>query len=186
MPRWVIAVGGLFALALAAVVIGLASGGGDGDSPGERASSGDRPAKKANKKDGGGEKPVAAAPAEEAPGEEGPAETVTSGEVPEPQGAGTPAKARSLHLEGHAALQRGDYDTAIELNTRAIEAFPVGTTGATDLNYAYALFSLGRALRLAGRPEEAIPVLEKRLETPNQQGTVREELEAAKDQAGGE
>ena len=32
--------------------------------------------------------------------------------------------------------------------------------GSTDLTYAYALFNLGHALRLAGRPEEAIPVLQ--------------------------
>ena len=51
--------------------------------------------------------------------------------------------------------------------------------GSTDLTYAYALFNLGHALRLAGRPEEAIPVLEQRLEIPNQTGAVRRELEAA-------
>jgi serine/threonine-protein kinase len=179
-PRWVIAVGGLLALALAAVVIGLTSGG--GDEPEERASSG-QPADKPKKNDRNEDKPAAAAPAEEAPAEE-PAEPVTSGGVPEPQGNGTAAEAQSLHLEGHAALQRGDYDEAIRLNTQAIEAFPAGTTGTSDINYAYALYSLGRALRLAGRPEEAIPVLEKRLETPNQQGTVQAELDAAKQAAG--
>ena len=42
------------------------------------------------------------------------------------------------------------------------------------MNYAYALFSLGKALRLAGRPDEAIPVLEARLEIPNQTETVQQ------------
>ena len=40
------------------------------------------------------------------------------------------------------------------------------------------------SLRLSGRPEEAIPVLEQRLEIPNQTGTVEAELEAARDAAG--
>ena len=83
-----------------------------------------------------------------------------------PSGAGGSAEAERLHLEGHSALEAGDYDTAIELNTRAIEAFPEGTTWESDMNYAYALFSLGKALRLAGRPDEAIPVLEARLRGP--------------------
>ena len=56
----------------------------------------------------------------------------------------------------------------------------------SDLNYAYALFNLGNALRLAGRPEEAIPILEQRLEIPNQTGKVRRELAAARAAAGGE
>ena len=63
---------------------------------------------------------------------------------------------------------------------RAVDSFPSGTT---DLNYAYALFNLGNALRLAGRPEEAIPILEQRLQIPNQTATVRRELELARRQA---
>ena len=51
------------------------------------------------------------------------------------------------------------------------------------MNYAYALYSLGRALRLAGRPDEAIPVLEARLEIPNQTATVQHELDLAREQA---
>lgn len=65
---------------------------------------------------------------------------------------------------------------------RAVKAFPEGTT---DVNYAYALFNYGNALRLSGRPEEAIPVLEARLQIPNQTGTVQAELDAARENAGG-
>ena len=64
----------------------------------------------------------------------------------------------------------------------AVDSFPAGTT---DLTYAYALFNLGQALRLAGRPEEAIPVLERRLEIPNQVETVERELAAARVAAAG-
>jgi tetratricopeptide (TPR) repeat protein len=60
---------------------------------------------------------------------------------------------------------------------RAVASFPKGTD---DLNYAYALYNLGHALRLSGRPREAIPLLERRLEIPNQTATVSRELEAAR------
>jgi hypothetical protein len=40
------------------------------------------------------------------------------------------------------------------------------------------------ALRLAGRPDEAVPILEQRLKIPNQQDTVQRELDLAKQQAG--
>jgi hypothetical protein len=38
-------------------------------------------------------------------------------------------------------------------------------------------------LRLAGRPDEAIPILEQRLEIPNQTGIVRRELRLAQREA---
>jgi serine/threonine-protein kinase len=63
----------------------------------------------------------------------------------------------------------------------AVNSFPPGTD---DLNYAYALFNLGKSLRLAGRPEEAIPFLEQRLQIPNQTSTVQAELDRAKRDAG--
>ena len=178
-PRWGIAVLGLFAVALVAIVIGLASGGGDdGGQTADRG--GDAPAKK-QKKDGNqeapAEQPAAAAPA--------PGDTPADGEVPVPSGEpGDTAEARSLHQQGYAALQSGDYQSAIDLNRRAIETFPAGTTWEDDINYAYALFSLSQALRLAGRAEEAIPVLEERLEIPNQTATVQAELDKARADAG--
>jgi ABC-type lipoprotein release transport system permease subunit len=64
---------------------------------------------------------------------------------------------------------------------KAVRAFPAGTA---DINYQYALFNLGHALRLAGRPAEAIPVLEQRLKNPDQHATVQAELDAARRDAG--
>jgi tetratricopeptide (TPR) repeat protein len=61
-----------------------------------------------------------------------------------------------------------------------VNSFPPGTD---DLNYAYALFNLGKSLRLAGRYDEAIQILEQRMKIKNQQGTVKQELELAKQQA---
>jgi hypothetical protein len=64
-----------------------------------------------------------------------------------------------------------------------VAAFP---EGSSDLTLAYALYNLGRSLRLAGRPDEAIPVLERRLQFNNQRGAVSRELAAARRAAGGE
>ena len=48
-----------------------------------------------------------------------------------------------------------------------------------SLTYAYALYDLGRSLRLAGDPRRAIPILERRLQIPNQTDVVRAELDLA-------
>jgi hypothetical protein len=56
--------------------------------------------------------------------------------------------------------------------------------GSTDINYPYALYNLGNALRLSGHPEEAIPVLERRLRFPDQHSTVAAELARARAEAG--
>jgi serine/threonine-protein kinase len=77
-------------------------------------------------------------------------------------------------------INQGRYDEAIPLLQRAVD----GLDGSGDITYGYALFNLGHALRLAGRPEEAIPVLEQRLQIPNQRGEVQRELDAAYAAAG--
>jgi serine/threonine-protein kinase len=77
--------------------------------------------------------------------------------------------------------QQGRYTEAIPVLRRAVASFPQGTT---DINYAYALFNLGHALRMAGHPEEAIPILERRLQIPDQTETVQTELDAARADAG--
>ncbi|HYG96558.1 MAG TPA: serine/threonine-protein kinase [Solirubrobacterales bacterium] len=109
---------------------------------------------------------------------EEPADEPTS--TPTASGA-DPSRASSLNEEGFALIQAGEYEAAVPLLEEAVSAFPEGTE---DLDYAYALFNLGNALRLSGRPEEAIPVLEQRLQIPNQTGKVEEELEAARAEAG--
>ena len=92
-----------------------------------------------------------------------------------------PELGTSLNEQGFELIQAGEYEAAVPVLEEAVAAFPAGSE---DISYAYALFNLGNALRLSGRPEEAIPVLEKRLEIPNQTGTVEEELAAAKSEAG--
>jgi serine/threonine-protein kinase len=87
-----------------------------------------------------------------------------------------PARGSAFNEKGFALIQAGEYKAAVPVLEEAVSSFPRGTE---DLNYAYALFNLGNALRLSGRPAEAIPILERRLEIPDQEAAVREELEAA-------
>jgi serine/threonine-protein kinase len=89
---------------------------------------------------------------------------------------GTPAQ---MQLQAHNLIAQGKYDDAIALDQQVVAAGP-----STGLTYAYALYDLGHALRLAGRPAEAVPILEQRLKINNQRGVVKQELEQAKREAG--
>jgi eukaryotic-like serine/threonine-protein kinase len=173
----------LVALAAAAIAGAVFSGGDDGSQsssntpapagkPKEKAKK--QPAKKKAEEPKKSEEPAGAP----APEPAAPAPTPSSG------GETTsydPARGARLNSQGFDLMNRGDYDGAITLLDQAVKSFPPNTT---DLNYAYALFNLGKSLRLAGRPDEAIPYLERRLEIPNQTATVRQELERAKQEAG--
>jgi tetratricopeptide (TPR) repeat protein len=68
----------------------------------------------------------------------------------------------------------GSYGSAIATLRQAVAA-----SDPASLTHAYALFDLGRSLRLAGNPQAAIPILEQRLQIPNQTGIVRQELALA-------
>src|SRR3954454_13887085 len=131
----------------------------------------------------GEDKPVAGSGAMPAKskGEGGGAEAPETPSEALPQPAGTdPELGSVLNQEGYELIQAGSYEGAVPVLEEAVRAFPADTE---DLDYAYALFNLGNALRLSGRPEDAVPVLERRLEIPNQTGTVEEELEAARAEA---
>jgi tetratricopeptide (TPR) repeat protein len=86
----------------------------------------------------------------------------------------TPPTADTLEAQGHALMEAGKYSSAIPVLRKAAT-----TASPTSLTYAYALFDLGRSLRLAGDPRAAVPILYKRLQIPNQTGVVRQELQAA-------
>jgi serine/threonine-protein kinase len=101
-------------------------------------------------------------------------------EVPQPSGNDADDAGR-LQLEGHRMLE-SDPEGAIPILERSVRTFPSGTD---DIRLQYAYFSLGKALRLAGRPDDAIPVLELRLKNPDQRETVQRELDAAREAAAG-
>jgi eukaryotic-like serine/threonine-protein kinase len=87
----------------------------------------------------------------------------------------------ALNAEGYGLMQAGRYGQAVPVLQRAVAAFPRSTT---DLTYAYALYNLGRSLRLSGRAADAIPVLQRRLRFANQRDVVRHELAAARSAVG--
>jgi serine/threonine-protein kinase len=179
----------LLAIAVAAVV--LVSGGDDGgDEAAQRPDTTPRQERqreqpRRNQNQGSEqEAQPAPAPAEEPPVEEAPAEPAPEPEPePAPQEeapAEQPASGEDLNQQGFDLMSQGRYEEAIPVLQQAVDAL----SGSGGLTYAYALYNLGRSLRLAGRPAEAIPVLEQRLAIPNQRGVVRRELEAARSEAG--
>jgi serine/threonine protein kinase len=170
---------------IAAVALGGGDSGGEGGERAAQAQSAKGEGRNAGADEGGEGDSQPTASAEDAEPEEAsepppPSEESEAGATPTASGT-DPALGASLNEEGFALIQSGDYESAVPLLEEAVAAFPEGTE---DLNYAYALFNLGNALRLSGRPEEAIPVLERRLEIPNQEGEVRKELEAAEAEVG--
>ena len=93
--------------------------------------------------------------------------------------------AAQLDAEGHDLLEAGRYGAAIGALQRTLEATGerlqdcLQPAGETCLTYAYALFDLGRALRLEGHPAAAVAVLQRRLQIDNQRATVQAQLELA-------
>ncbi len=94
--------------------------------------------------------------------------------------------ARQLETRGHGLLASGSYNHAVGVLRRALLATGEDVSACVQpastmcLTYAYALYDLGRALRLSGDPAAAVPVLERRLEIDNQRPTVLAELELAR------
>ena len=96
--------------------------------------------------------------------------------TPEPSGEVDLDRAADLQLQGFNARQAGDYEQALALSQQALDA--CGDTQQLD-PCGYALYEVGAALNALGRPDEAIPFLEQRLETYGNNGTVRSELRRA-------
>jgi serine/threonine-protein kinase len=177
--RIAVAIAGL--IAIAAIVAFVALGGGSSPTDGTRQTA----QKKENGNAGAGRSSPASATAG-TPEAEGPepstAETEAAAETAAPVSESEsapetdPAAGVALNEEGFAMIQDGDYEAAVPVLEEAVSSFP---EGSEELSYGYALFNLGHALRLSGRPEEAIEILERRLEIPDQEEAVRAELNAA-------
>ena len=106
--------------------------------------------------------------------EDAPAQTQTQAPA-QTQAAPATTDKSALAVQGHNLIAQGNYPAAIDVLRRATKNCPVSTTDPC----AYALYDLGHALRLAGRPAEAIPVLQQRLQNPDQRGAVQQELDLA-------
>ena len=153
----------LLALA-AAAAIGVVLSGDDGDNGSEKAQRAEQgQAKKEKKK----KKKKKDAPEQAAPEER--------------RAAVDPARGAALNDQGFALMQQGDFAEAVPLLERAVASYP---EDSQDIGYAYALFNLGKSLNRSGRPDEAIPVLERRLVFPDQRETVQRELDLARASAG--
>ena len=85
--------------------------------------------------------------------------------------------ASRLNAEGFRLMKNGRYAEAIPVLAEAVRSFP---PGQKNLTYAYALYNLGRSLRLVGRADLAIPILEERMKFANQRHIVARELEQAR------
>jgi tetratricopeptide (TPR) repeat protein len=126
-----------------------------------------------------------------------PRATTTGGQQPPAGGQQPPARRTSstpvsptlatrLESRGHALLESARYQDAVSVLRRALAATGeslgacLEPASGTCLTYAYALYDLGRALRLSGDPAAAVPILKRRLEIDNQRSTVEAELELAR------
>jgi len=105
-----------------------------------------------------------------------PEPTATS--TPEPTGGTDLERAAQLQVQGFNARRAGNYEQALALSQQALEA--CGDRRALS-PCGFALFEVGAALNALGRPDEAIPYLERRLEQygDNESGEVKRELKAA-------
>jgi serine/threonine-protein kinase len=85
----------------------------------------------------------------------------------------------TLETAGHEQMVAGDYPAAISTLRRAVATAP-----SSSLTYAYALYDLGRSLYLSGDAAAAIPILERRLQIPNQTPVVQALLDQARQAIG--
>jgi serine/threonine-protein kinase len=110
--------------------------------------------------------------------------TQAPAQTPNTSSQATSDDAVALNDQGFALIGQGKPSDAVAPLQRSVEAFRAqGRKG--DIGYAYALYNLGNALRLSGRPAEAIPFLEERLQISNyKRGVVKKELKTARQQAG--
>ncbi|MFL5839104.1 MAG: tetratricopeptide repeat protein, partial [Thermoleophilaceae bacterium] len=168
LPRW-IPVAALVAVLLvfAGAVVALTSGGADNPTAPVIATQKPKPAKK--------KAPAQPHQQTQSQTQTTPAQTQSQTTPAAPPTSGDPA---AMQAQAHSLIGQGNYDAAITLDKQVVEKGP-----STGLTYAYALYDLGHALRLAGRPQEAIPVLQQRMKIDNQRDIVKAELEQAKKEA---
>jgi tetratricopeptide (TPR) repeat protein len=184
-PMGAIALALVFLVLAAAVVIAAVLSSGDGDGEPQRSDGGserqqaqgdrqqrDRQQEQQEQQPAQEEQSAEPAPAPEAEQEATPEEET---------GSFDPVRGAQLNEEGFARMQSGDFAGAVPILREAVASWP---EDSQDINYAYALFNLGKSLNRSGNPDEAIPYLEKRLNWPDQRETVQAELDLAKRNAG--
>jgi eukaryotic-like serine/threonine-protein kinase len=171
----------ILALAAATVIGAVLSSGGDDDEP-QRAENRQQQPAEGKKKAEKPEKQKEPKQQEEQAAQPAPA-PAPEPEEPAPEEAPATSDSASgieLNNEGYALMQEGDYAAAVPILQEAVASWP---EDSQDINYAYALYNLGKSLNRSGRPDEAIPYLEKRLQWDDQRETVEAELALARENA---
>jgi eukaryotic-like serine/threonine-protein kinase len=170
VPRWIPVAVLIAALLVAAGAIAAITSGDDDKGTTPVVQTSKKPAKKpAKKKTSTSQQQTSSQPTQSQPTQSQPTQSQTT---QAPAASGDPAQ---MQLQAHNLINQGKYDEAIALDQKVVDQGP-----GTGLTYAYALYDLGHALRLAGRPDEAIPILEQRMKINNQRDVVKAELEQAK------
>jgi serine/threonine-protein kinase len=174
---------GLAALVLLAVVgaIALASRGGGGEEPRAQSTpeASAEPTETATAEETATEEPK---PTETATEEPTPSPEPTEEATQEPSGEPDLQAAQAAQVAGFNARRAGDFETALAKAEEALQA----CGGSKELSpCGYALFEKGAALNGLGRSEEAIPILEQRLNEfgDNERGEVKRELNDARKKA---
>jgi tetratricopeptide (TPR) repeat protein len=133
---------------------------------------------------GGGHRPVAHRASPRATASRTAQQHVST--TPSPPTPVSETLAYQLEAEGHDLLQAGNYAGAVPTLRKAMAATGEQLSNCLQpvsencLTYAYALYDLGRALRLSGDSAAAVPVLEQRLQIDNQRPVVLAELALAR------
>ncbi|WCB93716.1 serine-threonine kinase [Baekduia alba] len=132
---------------------------------------------------GGIRQRAAASATTAAPDASTPPPAASSTPAPTTPSAGDPRSAVDINNAGYKMLP-GDAQGAVPLLQSAVDKFRAqGDT--KSINYAFSLYNLGWALRLAGRPADAIPYLQERLRISDyKRGIVEKELATAQSAAG--
>ena len=172
----------LLALAAAGVIAAVLSSGGDDGEPQQADRGQEQQAQSGREQGNQSDQQQTQTQEQQAEPTPAPAEEQEPAQEPQEQtGSFDPARGAQLNEEGFALMQSGDYAGAVPILQEAVASWP---EDSQDINYAYALFNLGKSLNRAGRPDEAIPYLEKRLNWNDQRDTVQAELDLAKRRAG--
>jgi serine/threonine protein kinase len=171
----------LIALAAAAVVAAVLLSSGDDGQGGEPPTQRQQDRQQAQTDQGERDSAETAPQQPTQPDQSADTETAPAQPAPAEQPEVDPARGVALNEQGFALMGEGDFAGAVPVLRQAVASWP---EDSTDLEYAYALFNLGKSLNQSGSAAEAIPYLEKRLRWSNQRGVVKQELKLARQNAG--
>ena len=184
----VLALAALLVLALAAGAVALVTSGGDEDGSGDGRAQSPTQQRTTEQQRTATEQQPTQPEQEQAPpagggGETAPDNEPETGPGPDSEGAENPA---ALNDEGYALLQNGQADRALPLLQRSVQGFEAQGDAADRTTYGYALYNLGTALVDVGRPAEAIPYFERRLQVnpDDRPGVVRKAIKDAEKASG--